>query len=82
MEDTLSKEDSKHGVSRHEDVDVAAADLAERAAEADCSPWTRNMFRLYGCLLVTYFCGCLNGYDGSLMGGLNAMKSYQNYYGT
>ncbi|KAH6972409.1 lactose permease [Ilyonectria sp. MPI-CAGE-AT-0026] len=59
-----------------------AENLADRAAEVECSPWTKSMFRLYGCLLITYFCGCLNGYDGSLMGGLNAMVSYQNYYGT
>lgn len=23
---------------------------------------------------------CLNGYDGSLMGGLNGMKAYQRYF--
>ncbi|KAI8671896.1 MFS domain-containing protein [Fusarium keratoplasticum] len=59
-----------------------AEHLADRAVEVECSPWTKSMFRLHGCLLITYFCGCLNGYDGSLMGGLNAMVSYQNYYNT
>jgi len=59
-----------------------AAQIAERAAEINYDPWTKSMFRLYGCLLVAYFCGCLNGYDGSLMGGLNAMKSYQEYFHT
>lgn len=38
-----------------------AENLADRAAEVECSPWTKSMFRLYGCLLITYFCGCLNG---------------------
>lgn len=56
--------------------------VAEQAAEIRCSPWTKSMFRLYGCLLISYFCGCLNGFDGSLMGGLNAMDSYQNAFHT
>lgn len=56
--------------------------VAERVAEIRCSPWTKSMFRLYGCLLISYFCGCLNGFDGSLMGGLNAMDSYQNAFHT
>jgi hypothetical protein len=57
-------------------------DVAERVAEICCSPWTKSMFRLYGCLLISYFCGCLNGFDGSLMGGLNAMSSYQDTFNT
>ncbi|KAK9427419.1 general substrate transporter [Lipomyces doorenjongii] len=44
------------------------------------SPWTWNMFRLYVVLSVTYLCGCLNGYDSSLMGSINAMTSYQKYF--
>jgi hypothetical protein len=56
--------------------------VVEQAAEIRCSPWTKSMFRLYGCLLISYFCGCLNGFDGSLMGGLNAMDSYQNAFHT
>lgn len=44
------------------------------------SPWTRSMWRLYGCLWIAYLCGCLNGFDGSLMGGVNAMETYQDYF--
>jgi len=57
-----------------------AAELAHNLSDIECKPWTKSMFRLYGCLAIAYFCGCLNGYDGSLMGGLNAMSSYQNYF--
>ncbi|KAL5317835.1 hypothetical protein ACEPPN_014935 [Leptodophora sp. 'Broadleaf-Isolate-01'] len=61
--------------------DVAnAVDIIQSVEEIECKPWTKAMFRLYGCLLIAYFCGCLNGYDGSLMGGLNAMSSYQDYF--
>ncbi|RLM00075.1 hypothetical protein CFD26_105778 [Aspergillus turcosus] len=63
------------------DGDVGdAIELAQQAASAKYSPWTLSMFRLYGCLTIAYLCGCLNGYDGSLMGSLNAMKTYQSYF--
>ncbi|KAG5949933.1 hypothetical protein E4U53_005632 [Claviceps sorghi] len=45
------------------------------------SPWTIPLCRLYLVLFCAYMCGCLNGYDGSLMGGLNGMDSYQRYFG-
>ncbi|KAJ5112149.1 hypothetical protein N7532_000194 [Penicillium argentinense] len=57
-----------------------AIQLAEAVESTKCSPWTPNMFRLYGCLTIAYLCGCLNGYDGSLMGGVNAMTTYQQYF--
>ena len=88
--DSLEKElDSSHikdtdQISHQEDLNEGAdlVQVAEQVAEYHCSPWTKSMFRLYGCLLITYFCGCLNGYDGSLMGGLNAMSSYQDTFNT
>lgn len=51
--------------------------LVQDESSQKYSPWTPSMWRLYGVLLVAYLCGCLNGYDGSLMGGINAMDSYQ-----
>ncbi|CEJ80033.1 Putative General substrate transporter [[Torrubiella] hemipterigena] len=59
----------------------ATIQLAHDSGEQKLSPWTPSMFRLYAVLAVAYLCGCLNGYDGSLMGGINGMKSYQNYFG-
>ncbi|KAH6971279.1 general substrate transporter [Ilyonectria destructans] len=63
----------------HEKGDVTNVDLTFEAT-SKYSPWTASMFRLYGILFVAYACGCLNGYDGSLMGGLNGMKSYQRTF--
>lgn len=57
-----------------------AVRLSEDAVHVKQSPWTLGMFRLYGCLVIAYLCGCLNGYDGSVMGGLNAMGTYQRYF--
>ncbi|KAL1878131.1 hypothetical protein VTK73DRAFT_8011 [Phialemonium thermophilum] len=57
-----------------------AVQLAHEVEEVKVSPWTWNMLRLYAVLLIPYLNGCLNGYDGSLMGGLNGMTSYQRYF--
>lgn len=57
-----------------------AIQLAEAVESTKYSPWTASMFRLYGCLMIAYLCGCLNGYDGSLMGGLNPMTTYQDFF--
>jgi len=55
--------------------------LATAADAHEYSPWTASMFRLYGVLAIAYLCGCLNGFDGSLMGSINAMTYYQRYFG-
>ncbi|KAH7131571.1 general substrate transporter [Dactylonectria estremocensis] len=59
---------------------VIAAEIAHEFDNNKYSPWTASMFQLYGVLFVAYCCGCLNGYDGSLMGGLNGMSSYQRTF--
>ncbi|KAF8544386.1 general substrate transporter [Trichophaea hybrida] len=38
------------------------------------------MFKLYFFLFVAFINSCINGYDSSLMGGINAMKTYQSYF--
>jgi hypothetical protein len=64
--------------------DLGSQDAIVLATEADTtiySPWTKAMFKLYGILAIAFLCGCLNGFDGSLMGAINAMKPYQDYFG-
>ncbi|KAJ4249849.1 hypothetical protein NW762_012192 [Fusarium torreyae] len=83
----------KTAPSEHEKSDALHRDLVDEVAPVEIateiahevennnySPWTASMFQLYGVLIVAYCCGCLNGYDGSLMGGLNGMTSYQNTF--
>lgn len=74
----------KETTFQHRDDELHDADTAVQLAhdvdETVYSPWTPTMFRLYAALGVAYLCGCLNGYDGSLMGGLNGMKSYQRFF--
>jgi hypothetical protein len=58
----------------------AAVQLSQDVDDTVYSPWSPQMLRLYLVLSCSYLCGCLNGYDGSLMGGLNGMTSYQRYF--
>lgn len=67
------KEDTLH------ETDVTVQ-LAHDVDDTKYSPWSLQMVRLYLVLSLSYLCGCLNGYDGSLMGGLNGMTSYQRYF--
>ncbi|GJN81305.1 hypothetical protein PLIIFM63780_004838 [Purpureocillium lilacinum] len=81
---TASLSEKREATVDHSDTvpDVGTAvQLAHAAEERKSSPWTPSMFRLYLVLACAYLCGCLNGYDGSLMGGLNGMTSYQKFFG-
>lgn len=80
----MADEKDHADVSHINDIDNSSSDAILLATEADttvCSPWTKAMFKLYGVLAIAYLCGCLNGFDGSLMGAINAMKTYQHYFG-
>lgn len=64
--------ENAHNPSYTKDMDdtVHVTQLLE---EATPKLWTKRMFRLYGILLLGYLCIVLQGYDGSLMGAINAM---------
>lgn len=72
---TAAPEEKKEPVGEAEEVRVA-----HDALNTKYNPFTLSMLRLYLCLLIPYLCGCLNGYDGSLMGGLNGMDSYLAFF--
>ena len=72
---TAAPEEKKEPVGEAEEVRVA-----HDALNTKYNPFTLSMCRLYLCLLIPYLCGCLNGYDGSLMGGLNGMDSYLAFF--
>lgn len=74
---TATAEHADNTAAHQTDVTVQ---LAHDVDDTKYSPWSPRLFRLYLVLSLSYLCGCLNGYDGSLMGGLNGMKSYQRYF--
>ncbi|KAK3329963.1 hypothetical protein B0H66DRAFT_572223 [Apodospora peruviana] len=83
MATSTEKEGGLAAVQHHDDEfrDVdAAVQLAHDTDNTKSSPWSASMLRLYLVLSCAYLCGCLNGFDGSLMGGLNGMTSYQRYF--
>ncbi|KAJ5737237.1 Major facilitator superfamily domain general substrate transporter [Penicillium malachiteum] len=61
-------------------LEIEMVNVAENTDHIKPSPWTLSMLRLYGVLFCAYFGAGTNGYDGSVMGGLNAMASYQQYF--
>ena len=61
-------------------AEVEEVRVAHDALNTKYNPLTLSMFRLYLILIIPYLCGCLNGYDGSLMGGLNAMETYLDFF--
>lgn len=81
----MASEKANPAVSYHdfphvqETKEVANVGLAAALEQSKPSPWTRAMFKLYGFLFVAFLNSCINGYDGSLMGGINAMETYQRY---
>jgi hypothetical protein len=77
LEKTAATADHEDDTLRETDV---AVQLAHDVDDTKYSPWSLRMLRLYLVLSLSYLCGCLNGYDGSLMGGLNGMTSYQRYF--
>lgn len=66
----LSEDQAETVHQKGEDDAVIVTQLLE---EAKPQLWTKRMFRLYGILLLGYLCIVLQGYDGSLMGAINAM---------
>ncbi|KAK3614439.1 hypothetical protein LTR56_027256 [Elasticomyces elasticus] len=68
---TIVKEEAVHSVALTEAL----------AMGAKPSIWSKSMLQLYAIMAVGYLVSTLNGYDSSLMGAINAMKSYQSTFG-
>lgn len=41
----------------------------------------KGYLKIYASLAVVALCSTMNGFDGSLMGSINALQSYTDYYG-
>lgn len=56
-------------------------DLVQEVQDAKPKAFSMPMVRLFAVLLSGYFCIILQGFDGSLMGAINAMPQYQQFFG-
>ncbi|KAM0496875.1 hypothetical protein ACHAP8_007103 [Fusarium lateritium] len=72
----IGGDDSKENTQTPEAIATAL-----RAHGAAPSPWGRGHIQLYMACGLIYLCSTMNGYDGSLMGSINVIPEYQNYYG-
>ncbi|TKA75488.1 hypothetical protein B0A49_02019 [Cryomyces minteri] len=61
------------------ELEVANVDYAE--AVKGLTPWLPGYLKLYCALALIALASTMNGYDGSLMGSINALPAYTNYYG-
>ena len=62
-----------------ESVPFQQVNLVTALAHCKPNPWTPTMFKLYMYMFVACLNSAINGYDGSLMGGINAMTQYHEY---
>lgn len=76
----VSTFDEKHDAEVHK---VTAASVALTAAVAEQKPslWSPNMRRLYVIMAIGYLVSTMNGFDSSLMSGINAMEEYHHTFG-
>ncbi|KAF3168987.1 hypothetical protein TWF225_011481 [Orbilia oligospora] len=63
-----------------ESVPFQQVNLVTALAHCKPNPWTPTMFKLYIYMFVACLNSAINGYDGSLMGGINAMTQYHDYF--
>ncbi|KXT02942.1 hypothetical protein AC578_10590 [Pseudocercospora eumusae] len=70
--------ESRSPESVHKTQNVTLADVIQHSKP---NPWSRGYLRLYFMCLLVYLCATMAGFDGQLMGSINAMKSYTEYYG-
>ena len=64
------------------EVKVVKGDEAFQEAITKESPpiWNMTTWKLLGCLLLGCFCQTMNGFDGSVFGGLTANKTFLAYF--
>lgn len=59
---------------------VHNAELYAAIQESNINPRSKESFQLYLCIFVAFLCACANGYDGSLMTSILAMKHFQDTF--
>ncbi|KAF2440854.1 general substrate transporter [Karstenula rhodostoma CBS 690.94] len=74
-------EDQKNGATHVTETNAASVALAAAVEAQKPSFRSKSLLQLCGILSVSYLVSTLNGFDSSLMGAINAMKSYQTTMG-
>lgn len=82
MSESEKTDDGLHLKPRGGGKVVAVENVAftDAVAKAHVNPWSKRMIQMYGLCLLATLNACINGYDGSLMGSINAMESYKKQF--
>ena len=80
--DTHVSDLTASGFTKKEERTIKArnAEFAAAIGENKPNPWAKGYIQLYGFCFIIYLCSTMNGFDGSLMGSINSVKEYLNYY--
>ncbi|OBT83709.1 hypothetical protein VE02_08277 [Pseudogymnoascus sp. 03VT05] len=72
----------KHFSDKGEGITETVESVALAAIMGPNKPatWGKGHLKLYTFCALIYLCSTMNGYDGSLMGSINSLKTYQSYY--
>ncbi|KAH8833252.1 general substrate transporter [Flagelloscypha sp. PMI_526] len=62
-------------------TEVFNTEFEKATKETALNPLSRRAFRLYFLVMVGYLNAVSSGFDGSLMGGINAMPQYLDFFG-
>ncbi|KAH7142665.1 lactose permease [Dactylonectria estremocensis] len=75
--------DAKAGVGHVHTIMAAPASAALDAITETHKPslWSHGMMKLWPVCICCYMIASINGFDGSLMGAINAMTEYQKSFG-
>ena len=74
----VAQASAHHGVEEVNEVQIST--LADAVLKCKPKPLSQRMIHLYFILLIATFCSCINGYDGSVMGGINGQAQYRQYF--
>ncbi|KAI1268083.1 putative MFS lactose permease [Xylariaceae sp. FL1019] len=61
---------------------VHNAELYAALQETKINAWSKESRMIYLSIFTAFLCACANGYDGSLLTGIIAMKQFQNVFHT
>ncbi|KLU85400.1 lactose permease [Magnaporthiopsis poae ATCC 64411] len=81
MDSPVGADEKKEATASHGAEVPATAALEAILAECKPSMFSANMLKLWAIMSIGYLVSTMNGFDGSLMASVNAMKPYQESFG-
>ncbi|KAK6531752.1 hypothetical protein TWF694_002923 [Orbilia ellipsospora] len=73
----IVKHEQIHGV----EINVESVALADAQARSKQNPWSVRSLQLYSFCLLATLNSCINGYDGMVLGNINSMQPFWDFFG-